>query len=241
MTKNRIIIIGGSGSIGTSIAKEVINEGFEPYLIGRNFASLEKTAKELNCPFYVADVTKTDELKKVLEKCGDNIFGLAYCVGSINIKSINLSHENDYIDSFKINTLGAIIAVKTLKEKLKKNNGSVLLFSSIAVKQGFTNHTIISTSKGAIEGLTVSLSAELAPNIRVNCIAPSLTESGMSKSLTSNTNIKKAIESLHAIPKLGQPDDHSKIASYLLGKSNNWITGQIFHIDGGRSTVRIRG
>ena len=86
---DRIVIIGGSGSIGSSIAQEVINEGLEPYLVGRNFASLDKTSKELNCPFEIADVTKSEELKKALEKCGDNIHGLAYCAGSINLKSLS--------------------------------------------------------------------------------------------------------------------------------------------------------
>ena len=181
------------------------------------------------------------ELKDSLELCGENIFGLAYCVGSIDIKSISAAHTNDYIDSFKINTIGAITAIKSTKDILLKNNGSILLFSSVAAKQGFTNHTIISTAKGAIEGLTVSLAAELSPNVRVNCIAPSLTESGMSKPIISNENIKKAIESLHAIPKIGQPNDHSKLAAFLLSESNNWITGQIFNVDGGRSTVRKKG
>ncbi len=241
MSKNKIVIIGGSGSIGSSIAKEVTKEGFEPYLIGRNSYTLSKVSKKLGCEFAKADVTNTDELKKTLENCGDNIFGLAYCAGSIDLKSLSLVHENDYLESFKVNTLGAIIAIKTLSDVLKKNNGSIILFSSIAVKQGFANHTIVSTAKGGIEALTVSLAAELAPNIRVNCIAPSLTETGMTKSIVTNPGIRKAIETLHPIPKLGEPSDHSKLASFLLGKSNNWITGQILHVDGGRSTVRRKG
>ena len=237
----RIIIIGGSGSIGSSIAKEVISEGFEPYLVGRNFASLDKVSKDLNCSFGVADVTKSEELKKALEKCGENIHGLAYCAGSIDLKSLSAAHENDYLESFKVNTLGAVTSIKYLKNDLKKNNGSVLLFSSIAVKNGFANHSVIATAKGGIEALTVSLAAELAPKIKVNCIAPSLTVSGMTKSITSNENIKKAIELLHPIPKIGEAKDHSKLAAYLLSKSNTWITGQIFNVDGGRSNLRIKG
>ena len=166
---------------------------------------------------------------------------MAYCVGSINLKPLSLAHENEYLESFKVNTLGAITAVKYSMNALKKNYGSILFFSSIAVKQGFTNHTIVSSAKGGIEGLTVSLAAELSPEVRVNCIAPSLTETGMTQSITSNKNLKKAIELLHPIPKLGQPNDHSKLATFLLGRSNNWITGQIFHVDGGRSTVRKKG
>ena len=241
MSNRKIIIIGGSGSIGSAIAKEVIDQGFDVTLIGRNYASLEKVSKELNCSFLKADVCNSEELKKSLNLCGEDVYGLIYCAGSINIKSLSAAHENDYIDSFKVNTLGAIIAIQTLKGVLLKNKGSILLFSSVAARQGFTNHTIISTSKGAIEGLTVSLAAELSPNVRVNCIAPSLTESGMSKSIIANENVKKAIETLHPIPKIGIPEDHSKLAAFLIGDSNTWITGQLFNIDGGRSTVRKKG
>ena len=238
MSKKKNVIIGGSGSIGSSIAKEISSEKFEPHLIGRNFSSLKKVSEELNCSYEVADVTNTDNLTKALENCGEDIFGLAYCAGSIDLKPLSSAHENDYLESFKVNTLGAITSIKTIKNILKKNNGSILLFSSIAVKNGFMNHTVISSSKGAIEGLTVSLAAELAPEIRVNCIAPSLTETCMTKSITSNDNIKKAIELLHPIPRIGQPNDHRKLASYLLCDNNRCITGQIFNIDGGRSTRR---
>ncbi len=241
MSKKKVLIFGGSGSIGSAIASELINDGFDITIIGRNYSSLEKKSKELGCSFIVSDVTKTDELQSSLSICGKDIFGLVYCVGSINMKSLSSAHENDYLESFKVNTLGAVTAIKYTKDSLLKNNGSILLFSSVAARQGFTNHTIISTAKGAIEGLTVSLAAELSPNVRVNCIAPSLTESGMSKSLIANENIKKAIESLHAIPKIGHPTDHSKLAAFLIGESNTWITGQIFNIDGGRSTVRKKG
>ena len=241
MQRKKIVIIGGSGSIGSSIAKEVLKNGFDPHLIGRNFFSLTKLSKEIKCSFDMADVTKTDELKNVLEKCGNNISGLIYCAGSINLKPLSEAHENDYIDSFKVNTLGAIVAIKSLIDVLKDNNGSILLFSTIAVKQGFTNHSIISTAKGSLEALTLSLAAEFAPNVRVNCIAPSITESNLSKSITSNKILKKAVESLHPIPKIGQPEDHSKLAAFLISESNNWITGQVFHVDGGRSTVRKKG
>ncbi|MBI04364.1 MAG: short-chain dehydrogenase [Pelagibacteraceae bacterium] len=239
--KKKIVIVGGSGSIGSTIAREFVNNQFEPHLIGRNFSALKNVSEELNCSYEVADVTKTDDLIKAIGKCGENIFGLAYCAGSIDLKPLSLAHENDYIESFKVNTLGAISAIKATKDILKKNKGSILLFSSIAVKNGFMNHSIISTSKGGIEALTVSLAAELAPDIRVNCIAPSLTESGMTKAITSNQNIKKAIELLHPIPRIGQPSDHSKLAAYLLSDANAWITGQIFNIDGGRSTLRRKG
>ena len=241
MNKKKIIIIGGSGSIGTSIAKEIKKEGFVPHLIGRNITSLKNVSEEFDCSYDVVDVTDSNKLSNCLNSYEDNICGLAYCVGSINLKPLSRATENDYIESFKLNTIGAILATQSLQNNLKKNNGAILFFSTIAVKQGFTNHTIVSTSKGAIEGLTLSLAAELAPDIRVNCIAPSLTESNMSKQILSNDNIKKAIENMHPIPKVGNADDYGKISAFLLGSNNKWITGQIIHIDGGRSTLRKKG
>tara|TARA_Y100000748_G_C15333528_1_gene425066 strand:+ start:4 stop:729 length:726 start_codon:yes stop_codon:yes gene_type:complete len=241
MISKKIVIIGGSGSIGSSIAKEVIDDGFEAHLIGRNEESLKSVSGDLNCEYSIADVNDSDQLKRSLQDCGENIYGLAYCVGSINLKPLSSVSEKDFIDSFKVNAIAAVLSIKFLKEVLKKNNGSILLFSTIAVKQGFINHSIISSSKGAIEGLTLSLAAELSPEIRVNCIAPSLTESKMSKKIISNDTIKKAIENMHPIPKIGSPTDFSKLSAFLLGQNNKWVTGQIIHVDGGRSTLRKKG
>jgi|TARA_B110000196_G_scaffold260059_1_gene231210 NAD(P)-dependent dehydrogenase (short-subunit alcohol dehydrogenase family) len=240
MSIKNIIVIGGSGSIGSALSKELKKNNYEPILIARNEENLKKISNELNCKYFVGDVLKIDSIDKIIKNLGDNIHGLAYCVGSINLRPISLTKDEDYIESFKINTLGAINAIKLALPSLKKNKGSILLYSTVAVKQGFVNHTVISTAKGAVEGLTLSLAAELAPTIRVNCIAPSLTNSNMTNSIISNINLKKAIEVMHPIPKIGEGDDFSHIGAFLLSEKNKWMTGQILHIDGGRSTLRIK-
>ena len=240
MTLKKIIIIGGSGAIGSSLARSVYNKGYYPVLIARNESDLKLIAEELECDYFVCDVLDSNKLTKIIKNLGDDVYGLSYCAGSIDLKPLRLAKESDYIKSFKINTLGAINAIQACQNSLKKNNGSVLLFSTIAVKQGFANHTIISSSKGAVEGLTLALAAEFAPNIKVNCIAPSLTDAKMSQNLVKNENIKKAIEIMHPIPRIGNGSDFSDIGSYLLSENNKWITGQILHIDGGRSTLRIK-
>ena len=240
MLSKKIIILGGSGAIGSSIAKELKQKNYDPILISKNKEDLELIAKQLDCKYYVCDVLDTEKLNLTIKQIGDEVFGLAYCVGSINLRPLKLSTENDFLESYKINTLGAINAIKAVQENLLKNNGSILLFSTVAVKQGFINHSIISTAKGAIEGLTLSLAAEFAPKIRVNCIAPSLTKAKMSQNMIKNENIKKAIEGMHPIPKIGEGSDFGEIGSYLLSENNKWITGQILHIDGGRSTLRIK-
>ena len=236
----KILIFGGTGAIGFSIAKKMNEEGYSPVIISRNKEDLASKAENIGCEYETCDILDSDQIENVSKKYNDEVVGLAYCVGSINLKPLRMSKNDDFIDSFKINTLGAINVIKSNLSSLTKNNGSILLFSTVAVQQGFTNHSIVSSSKGAIEGLTLSLAAEFAPKIRVNCIAPSLTDSKMSQKMVSNETIKKAIENMHPIPKIGQGEDFGDLSSFLLSEKNNWITGQIFHIDGGRSTLRIK-
>ena len=238
--KNKILIFGGTGSIGFSIAKNLKDQGYRPILIARNEEDLISKSKEINCDYEICDILEFDQIEVISKKHSEDIIGLAYCVGSINLRPLKMTKDKDFIESFKINTLGAINAVKINLQSLIDNGGSILFFSTIAVQQGFTNHSIISSSKGAIEGLTLSLAAEFAPKIKVNCIAPSLTDSKMSQKMVSNETIRKAIENMHPIPKIGDGEDFADLSSFLLGKKNNWITGQIFHIDGGRSTLRIK-
>ena len=236
----KILIFGGTGAIGFSIAKNLKDQGYNPIIIARNKEDLISKSKEINCSYEICDVLEIDQIKEISLKHSENVIGLAYCVGSINLRPLKITKDQDFIESFKVNTLGAINAVKMNLQSLTDNNGSILFFSTIAVQQGFTNHSIVSSSKGAIEGLTLSLAAEFAPKIKVNCIAPSLTDSKMSQKMVSNETIRKAIENMHPIPKIGNGEDFGDLASFLLGQKNNWITGQIFHIDGGRSTLRIK-
>ncbi len=240
MTKKNILVFGGTGSIGKSLASKLKDHNYSPVILSRNEDELKKISTEINCDFRVCDILDSARIKEVSEEFKNNLGGIAYCVGSINLKPLKITKDEDFIDSFKVNTLGAINVIKFNQESLTQNNGSILLYSTVAVKQGFTNHTIISTAKGAIEGLTLSLAAELAPKIRVNCIAPSLTDSKMTQKLISNEAIKKAIENMHPLPKIGSGNDFSDIGAFLLSDKNSWITGQIFNIDGGRSTLRIK-
>ena len=240
MTNKKIFVFGGTGSIGKSLSIKLKEEGYDPIIVARNEADLKDISEKINCEYKVCDILDFQRVKQISDEYNDQISGIAYCVGSINLKPLKMAKDEDFINAFKINTLGAINVIKFNQETLAKNKGSVLLFSTIAVKQGFTNHTIVSTAKGAIEGLTLSLAAEFAPKIKVNCIAPSLTDAKMTQKLINNETIKKAIENMHPLPKIGSGEDFSDIGSFLLSDKNNWITGQIFHIDGGRSSLRIK-
>jgi NAD(P)-dependent dehydrogenase (short-subunit alcohol dehydrogenase family) len=167
--------------------------------------------------------------------------GLAYCVGSIALKPLKRVTEADMLSAFRLNALGAMLAVQAAQDTLAAGKGAVVLFSSIAARAGFTNHAAIAAAKGAVEGLTVALAAELAPAIRINCIAPSLTRSTMAAPLLANAQMADAIAKQHPIPRLGEGEDAAALADFLLSEQAGWITGQIMAVDGGRSTVRSRG
>tara|TARA_B110000003_G_scaffold165313_1_gene165309 strand:- start:1063 stop:1491 length:429 start_codon:yes stop_codon:yes gene_type:complete len=141
------------------------------------------------------------------------------------------------MQSFNLNLVSAAEIIKSLADNLKRNKGSIVLFSTVAVKQGFPNHAIVSSAKGAVEGLTLALAAEFAPNIRVNCIAPSLTKSKISEFILKNEKMAESIAKMHPLKRVGEGSDSSSVAKFLLSEESSWITGQIFGVDGGRSTV----
>jgi NAD(P)-dependent dehydrogenase (short-subunit alcohol dehydrogenase family) len=145
--------------------------------------------------------------------------------------------ESDLHNCMKLNLYSAIESIKGFQEELKKNNGSIVLFSSVAAQKGFTNHTIIATAKAAIEGLTVTLAAEFAPSIRVNCIAPSLTNSKISQSMLKSPVVAEALAKAHPLKRLGEGEDSAALAKFLLSDESSWVTGQIIGVDGGRSAL----
>jgi NAD(P)-dependent dehydrogenase (short-subunit alcohol dehydrogenase family) len=164
----------------------------------------------------------------------DKISGLAYCVGSIVLKSFQTTKQEDFINTFDLNVSGAIHFIRKLQKQLAENNGSIVLFSTVAVDRGFNMHSVISTAKGAIQGLTSSLAAEFAPKIRINCIAPSITQSKMAKTILDNARIAEQIPLKHAMKRVGKPEDLAETAKFLLSSNSSWITGQTIHVDGGK-------
>ncbi len=237
----KFLIIGATGAVGRSLVKLIKDDdrlANEAHLVGKNEDEVSKLSEETGFNYTVADVLQSDFLEKLEEDLKDvEIHGVAYCVGSIDLKPINLITKKDYLKSFELNFFPIVDIIKKFQENLKKNKSSIVLFSTVAVKQGFPNHSVISPVKASLEGLTVSLAAELAPNIRINCIAPSLSNSKMASKLLKNTKISEAIAKQHPLKRLGEGLDSAALAKFLLSTESSWITGQIIGVDGGRSNV----
>ena len=240
---DRIIIVGGSSAIGRSIAERAARRGVQPFLIGRDEARLADVATATQGEIAIADVLDEAVLASAVKNAceGASIVGLAYCVGSIDLKPLRSLTGDAMVAAFRLNAVAPAIAVREAAAALKAVQGSIVLFSTIAVAQGFVSHTIVSAAKGAVEGLTRALAADLAPQVRVNCIAPSLTDTPLAAKLTSNVAMADAIAAMHAIPRLGQAADHGALADFLLSAEASWITGQVIAVDGGRSRVRTKG
>ena len=234
----KILILGATGSIGSSLAKKVVADGGEVHLVGRDQSSLSELASELNSTFTTCDVLEENFSDKIFSDLGDTpINGLAYCVGSIDLKPLRMVSENDFNKCMKLNLYSAVEVIKGYQESLKKNKGSVVLFSTVAAQRGFTNHAIIASAKAAVEGLTVSLAAEFAPNIRVNCIAPSLTNSKIAEPMLKNKALADGIAKAHPLKRLGEGKDSASLAKFLITDDSSWVTGQIIAVDGGRSKL----
>ena len=232
----KYLIFGATGSVGSSLAEQLKNSGNDIHLVARNESEVKAIAEKLGCSYTVADVLEDGFIEKVKSDINE-IKGVAYCVGSIDLKPLRMVTEVDMNKCMKLNLYSAIEAIKGFQESLKKNKGSVVLFSTVAAQRGFTNHTIIASAKAAVEGLTVTLAAEFAPHIRVNCIAPSLSKSKIAEPMLKNPTIAEGIAKAHPLKRLGEGKDSAALAKFLITEESSWITGQIIAVDGGRSKL----
>lgn len=221
------LIIGASSGIGKATASKLSDQGHQVYgTFNKNETAIE------GIEFQHFNVLDTEELF-VPEK----LDGLVYCPGAINLKPFKMVNERDLLSDYKLQVIGAInIIQRTLPALKKGKHPSILLFSSVATQVGFPFHSIVSSSKGAINGLVSSLAAEFAPAVRVNGIAPGLTQTELSAQFLNSERKKTTQENKIPMGQIGKPEDIASCAAYLLNEAN-WVTGQIISVDGGMSSV----
>ena len=232
----KYLIVGATGSIGSNLSTQLYESGKELHLVGRDMNQTKLLSEKLNSNYSIIDVLDDGFVDKIKANIND-INGIAYCVGSIDLKPLRMSSESDFNKCIKLNLYSAVELIKAYQDSLKKNKGSIVLFSTVAAQRGFTNHSIIASAKAAVEGLTVSLAAEFAPNIRVNCVALSLTNSKIAQPLLKNSAIAEGIAKAHPLKRIGEGKDGAALAKFLLTEESSWITGQVIAVDGGRSKL----
>lgn len=226
------LIVGGTSGIGLETTK-LLSKNNRVIVLSREKKNLDGLK---NVEFISADVTKPmDELPQISEP----INGIVYCPGTINLKPLKSLKLDDFQNDFEVNLLGAVKVINKYFNNLKEaGKSSIVLFSTVAVQTGMPYHASIASAKGAVEGLTRTLAAEFAPNIRVNCIAPSITNTPLAEKLLNNETKVKSSEDRHPLKKIGDSKEIAEAVAFLLSDSASFITGQILKIDGGISSIK---
>ena len=229
-----ILLIGGSYGIGLAIAEQLQfeNNVFIASRSNENLADIEATYIQFDAS---TDVLDTSKLPSVID-------GLVYCPGSINLRPFKGIKPETFEADLQINFISLVKVIQSvLPNLLAAEQASIVTFSSVAASMGMPFHTSVSASKGAIEGFAKALAAEYAPKIRVNVIAPSLTDTPLADKFLNNETKQEKSAERHPLKRFGKPEDSAQMATFLLSDKSSWISGQIFHVDGGMSTLLVNG
>ena len=227
-----ILLIGGSYGIGLAIAKEIEKDN-NVFVASRTTDGLSGL-KVTHLPFDAnTDTLDVSKLPAVID-------GLVYCPGSINLRPFKGLKIETFESDLQINFLDMVKVVQTILPQLTASNqSSIVLFSSVAASMGMPFHTSVAAAKGAIEGFAKALAAEYAPKIRVNVIAPSLTNTPLADKFLNNETKQEKSAERHPLKRFGQPEDLAQMATFLLSEKSSWMSGQILHVDGGMSTLLV--
>lgn len=227
-----VLVIGGSSGIGAAIVDELLERD---YRVTATFRSHEISLDHPTLVKQRFDVLEDDPSSIQM----DEVDAIVYAPGSIDLKPFNRFEVSDLQSDLQLNALAAFNVIKSLYSKLRKGKDpSVVLFSTVAVQTGFPYHLQVGISKGAVEGMVRALAAEFAPRIRVNAIAPSLTDTPLAGNILSTEEKKKANGDRHPLGRVGEPKDIAAVAEFLVSDRSSWVTGQIMHVDGGMSSIK---
>ena len=226
---NKILVIGGSRGIGKEIINELINDNL---II--NFSRNKPESSHANLTHHTIDILSS-ELPEL-----EDISTIVYCPGSINLKPIGRLSLDEFREDFEINVIGAVKVIQKYISSLKKStNASILLFSTVATKLGMPYHASVAASKSAVDGLVKTLGAELAPKVRVNAIAPTITNTDLASKLLRNEKVIENMVERHPLKKILNPEEVAKMAKFLISTDASSISGQTFNLDAGIVSFKI--
>lgn len=227
------LIVGGSSGIGKALAEQLVQEGHQVFA---TYNTHPLTSNNSQLTYHSLNVLDENIQLSFLPETLD---GIAFCPGAIQLRPFARIQTTDFIADYNLQVVGAIKVIQAALPALKNApQASIVLFSTVAVQLGLNFHSLVAASKGAIEGLTRSLAAELAPKIRVNAIAPSLTNTPLAAALLNSDQKMEANAERHPLKRVGTPEDIASMAAFLLSPKTSWITGQILSVDGGMGSLK---
>lgn len=229
-----ILVVGGSSGIGLALVKQLVKDG-------ANIINLSRTSSpEWPQGVQHIEMDVLGDLSSLASQLPEQLHGLVYAAGSINLKPFTRLTADDFLNDYRINVLGAVSVIQQAHKALRASGAaSVVLYSTVATKVGLSFHTSVAAAKSAVNGLTLALAAEFSTqNIRVNAVAPSLTDTPLAGSLLSTDDKREASNKRHPLGRYGQPDDIASATKFLLSDESSWMTGQIVSVDGGMSTIK---
>ena len=231
-----ILVVGGSSGIGAEVVRRLVEARQEVLVVSRQSSEM---LADLGCRHLSLDVTG-DDLTELKAFIPNELHGVVYCPGSITLKPFQSLKVEDFMRDYQVNLLGAVKVLQAALPALRRSSrASVVLFSTVATGAGMSYHAAIVSAKAAVEGLSLSLAAEYArTGIRFNVVAPSLTDTRLAASLLSTEEKRQASADRHPLKRIGQPVDIAAAVTYLLSDEAGWITGQVFRVDGGLSTLK---
>lgn len=239
---SNFLIIAGSSDIGFVTASKLIDQGHHVHLTGQSTSKMSRLANQLNVPYSILDASDFLAVTQTFSEVKSNmgiINGVVNCAGSFFLKPAHLSNQLDYDDAINANLTTAFAIVQAAGKHMTEHGGSVVLLSSAAALYGIANHEAIAAAKAAIIGLAMSAAATYASShLRFNVVAPGLIETKLTQTLTQNQTARKASENMHALGRLGKPEDVAAAIIFFLHPDNNWITGQVLAVDGGLSRIK---
>lgn len=237
-------IVGATGGIGSALARRLATSGATLFLGARDDARLQSLAGETKAAYQVVDATQSEQIDALIVatlKTYGRLDGVVNCVGSLLLKPAHLTTNDDWDFTVRQNLHSAFYLLRAAAKAMQTNGGSIVLLSSAAARTGLANHEAIAAAKAGVIGLTLSAAASYAARgIRVNCVAPGLVATPLTARITGNETAVKASTAMHALGRIGAPEDVASAIAWLLDPANSWVTGQVIGVDGGLANVRAR-